>query len=46
MLSAVDASSFPAWSSRYVYAAVSLYSCGMLLLLYAAVRHLRGRSRV
>jgi hypothetical protein len=43
MLSAIDASSFPAWSSRYVYAAVSLYSCGILLLIYAAVRHLRGR---
>jgi hypothetical protein len=44
MLSAIDASSFPTWSSRYVYAAVSLYSCGMLLLIYAAVRHLRGRG--
>lgn len=43
MLSLIDASSFPAWSSRYVYPVVSLYSCGVLVLIFAAVRHLRGR---
>jgi hypothetical protein len=41
MLTAIDASSFPAWSSRYVYSVVSLYSCGISLLIFAAVRHLR-----
>ncbi len=39
MLTLVDASSFPTWSSRYVYPVVSLYSCGALILVVAAVRH-------
>ncbi len=44
MLTAIDSSSFPAWSSRYVYPIVSLTSCGLLLLVFTAVRH-RTRRR-
>jgi hypothetical protein len=44
MLTAVDASSLPAWSSRYVYPVVSLTSCGLLLLVFAAVRHRARRA--
>ncbi len=39
MLTLVDASSFPTWSSRYIYPVVSLTSCGALVLVVAAVRH-------
>jgi hypothetical protein len=44
MLTAVDASTLPAWSSRYVYPVVSLADCGLLLLLFAALRHRRLRT--
>jgi hypothetical protein len=45
LLALVDASSFPARSSRYVYPAVSLYGCAILLLIDQAVRNLRQRAR-
>jgi hypothetical protein len=45
LLSFVDASSFPARSSRYVYAAVPLYGCAVLLLIDAASRSLRRLRR-
>ena len=38
LLALVDASSFPAHSSRYVYPFVSLYGCTMLLLADAGAR--------
>jgi hypothetical protein len=44
LLVLIDASSFPARSSRYVYPAVSLYGCAMLLLIEQAVRNLRQRA--
>ena len=44
LLALVDASSFPARSSRYVYPAVSLYGCALLLLLEQGVRNLRQRA--
>ena len=44
MLALVNASSLPAWSSRYVYPVVSLYSCTLLLLVFAAVRRWRHRA--
>jgi hypothetical protein len=43
LLVLVDASSFPARSSRYVYPAVSLYGCAVLLLIEQGVRNLRNR---
>ena len=36
LLTVVDASSFPAWSSRYVYPVASLYTVSMLLLAHRA----------
>jgi hypothetical protein len=45
LLALVDASSFPARSSRYVYPAVSLTGCAMLLLIEQGVRNLRHRPR-
>ena len=46
LLVLVDASSFPARSSRYVYPALALYGCALLLLVEQGVRNLRGtRSR-
>ena len=45
MLTAIDSSSFPAWSSRYVYPIVSLTSCGLFLLVFAAVRHRTHRRQ-
>jgi hypothetical protein len=44
LLALVDASSFPARSSRYVYPAVSLYGCANLLLIEQGVRNLRHRA--
>ena len=44
LLALVDASSFPARSSRYVYPAVSLYGCAILLLIEQGVRNLRHRA--
>jgi len=44
MLMLIDASSFPAWSSRYIYPAVSLFTCTVLVLTTLAVRHLRPRD--
>jgi len=44
LLALVDASSFPARSSRYVYPAVSLYGCAIVLLVDQAVRNLRQRE--
>jgi hypothetical protein len=44
MLALVDASSFPARSSRYVYPAVSLYGCAVLLLIEQGVRNLMQRA--
>jgi len=44
LLALVDASSFPARSSRYVYPAVSLYGCASLLLIEQGVRNLRQRA--
>ncbi len=44
MLTALDAGSFPAWSSRYIYPVVSLTSCGLLLLVFTAVRHRTRRG--
>jgi hypothetical protein len=44
MLTALDAGSFPAWSSRYVYPVVSLTSCGLLLLVFEALRHHTRRA--
>jgi hypothetical protein len=41
LLSLIDASSFPAHSSRYVYAAVPRYGCAALLLIEQAARSLR-----
>jgi hypothetical protein len=43
LLILIDASSFPARSSRYVYPAVSLYGCAMLLLIEQGARNLRHR---
>jgi hypothetical protein len=45
LLAIVDASSFPARSSRYVYPAVSLAGCAILLLIEQGVRNLRQRAR-
>jgi hypothetical protein len=45
LLILIDASSFPARSSRYVYPAVALYGCAMLLLIEQGVRNLRNRLR-
>jgi len=42
MLVLVDASSFPARSSRYIYPAVSLYGCALLLLAEQGLRNLRA----
>ena len=44
LLTFVDASSFPARSSRYVYPAVSLYGCAILLLIEQGARNLRHRA--
>jgi hypothetical protein len=44
MLTALDAGSLPAWSSRYVYPVVSLTSCGLLLLVFEALRHHTRRA--
>ena len=44
LLALVDASSFPARSSRYVYPAVSLYGCAILLLIEQGMRNLRRRA--
>ncbi len=41
MLALIDASSFPAWSSRYIFAAVSLFSCAALIFLTVAWRRVR-----
>jgi hypothetical protein len=46
LLAVVDASSFPARSSRYVYPAASLYACAMLLLAEQGWRNLRARRAV
>ena len=42
LLVLVDASSFPARSSRYVYPVVSPYACAMLLLVEQGLRNLRA----
>jgi hypothetical protein len=42
LLVLVDASSFPARSSRYVYPFVSPYACAMLLLVEQGLRNLRA----
>jgi len=42
LLVLVDASSFPARSSRYVYPALAPYACAMLLLVEQGVRNLRA----
>ncbi len=44
MLMLIDASSFPAWSSRYIYPAVSLFTCTVLVVTTLALRHLRSRG--
>ncbi len=44
MLMLIDASSFPAWSSRYIYPAVSLFTCTVLVVTTLALRHLRFRG--
>ena len=44
MLTALDAGSFPAWSSRYVYPVASLTGCGLLLLVFEALRHHTRRA--
>jgi hypothetical protein len=42
LLVLVDASSFPARSSRYVYPALAPYGCALLLLVEQGLRNLRG----
>jgi hypothetical protein len=42
LLVLVDSSSFPARSSRFVYPAVSLHGCAMLLLIEQGLRNLRS----
>jgi hypothetical protein len=41
MLALIDASSFPAWSSRYIFGAVSLFSCAALIFLSVAWKRVR-----
>ncbi len=46
LLSVIDASSFGAASSRYLYPAIALVPCFLLLWIHAGWRALRGRERL